>query len=243
MVYVELDQKLRMRLRIGEMLEHRRLMPKVSCRSRMGFWALLVCLGSASVAAAAQHNSLKDILASLEKGSTLGSAKAPVTIVEFSDFRCSFCKKFSTETLPKLKQSYFDKGTVYFVFRHFAILGKQSEQAALASECAAEQGKFWQYHDKLFADQSGLAFGESKLKGYARELRLQEANFEACLAAGKYRSKVERETMTAAYLGGRGTPMFLVDEWLLVGAQPFETFQKAIDKAMEFTQTKPKPGR
>jgi predicted DsbA family dithiol-disulfide isomerase len=63
------------------------------------------------------------------------------------------------------------------------------------------------------------------------------------LAAGKYRSKVERETMTAAYLGGRGTPMFLVNEWLLVGAQPFETFQKAIDQAMEFTQTKPKPGR
>lgn len=207
------------------------------------FFGWLVWLSVDAAAAASQSNSLKDILASLEKGSTLGSASAPVTIVEFSDFRCSFCKKFSAETLPKLKQSYFDKGTVYFVFRHFAILGKQSEQAALASECAAEQGKFWQYHDKLFATQSGLGFSESKLKGYARELRLQEANFNACLTTGKYQSKVERETVTAAYLGGRGTPMFLVNEWLLVGAQPFETFQKVIDQAMEFTKTKPKPGR
>ena len=202
----------------------------------------LVWLSVDAAAAAPQSNSLKDILASLEKGSTLGSASSPVTIVEFSDFRCSFCKKFSAETLPKLKKSYFDKGTVYFVFRHFAILGRQSEQAALASECAAEQGKFWQYHDKLFATQSGLAFGESKLQGYARELRLHEANFNACLTTERYRSKVERETVTAAYLGGRGTPMFLVNEWLLVGAQPFETFQKVIDQAMEISKTKAKKG-
>jgi len=242
MLDVEFSQKLR-RDRVRKMLLFERLRPKVSCRLPTVFCALLVFFWSASVAAAAQNNSLKDILASLEKGSTLGSASAPVTIVEFSDFRCSFCKRFSTETLPKLKQFYFDTGKVYFVFRHFAILGKQSEQAALASECAAEQGKFWQYHDKLFAAQSGLAFTDSSLKGYARELRLQEANFDACLAAGKYRSKVERETTTAAYLGGRGTPMFLVNEWLLVGAQPFETFQKAIDKATEFTETKAKPPR
>jgi protein-disulfide isomerase len=217
-------------------------MSKVIRQSRIIFSALLVCLWSGSVAAAAQNASVKDILASLEKGSTLGSASAPVTIVEFSDFRCGFCKRFSTETLPKLKQFYFDKGTVYFVFRHFAILGKQSEEAALASECAAEQGRFWPYHDKLFAAQGGLAFGESKLKGYARELRLHEANFSNCLTTGKYRSKVERETMTAAYLGGRGTPMFLVNEWLLVGAQPFETFQKVIDQAMKFDKTKAKTG-
>lgn len=229
---------------ISEMLEHRSLMSKVIRRlSMIVFLGWLVCLCTGPIAAAAQSHSLKEILASLEKGPALGSASAPVTIVEFSDFRCSFCKKFWADTLPKLKQSYLDKGTAYFVFRHFAILGKQSEQAALASECAAEQGKFWQYHDKLFVNQGGLAFSESKLKGYARELRLQEADFNACLATGKYQSKVERETMTAAYLGGRGTPMFLVNEWLLVGAQPFETFQKVIDQALEFSNTKSKTAR
>jgi protein-disulfide isomerase len=179
----------------------------------------------------------------LEKGPALGSPSAPVTIVEFSDFRCSFCRKFWADTLPNLKQSYFDRGTAQFVFRHFAILGKQSEQAALASECAAEQGKFWQYHDKLFANQAALGFTESKLKGYAGELRLQQAKFNGCLTTGKYNSKVEQETVTAAYLGGRGTPMFLVNEWLLVGAQPFDTFQKVIGQALELSKDKPKPGR
>jgi protein-disulfide isomerase len=179
----------------------------------------------------------------LEKGPLLGSASAPITIVEFSDFRCSFCKKFWADTLPKLKKSYFEKGTVQFVFRHFAILGKQSEQAALASECAAEQGKFWQYHDKLFANQAALGFSESKLKGYAGELRLQQVKFDDCLTRGKYNSKVEQETVTAAYLGGRGTPMFLVNEWRLVGAQPFETFEKAIDQVLESSNNKAKTSR
>jgi protein-disulfide isomerase len=219
-------------------------MSKLICRLSMivllGGLAWL-CAGQAW--AASPSPSLKDILASLEKGPALGSASAPVTIVEFSDFRCSFCKKFWADTLPKLKESYFEKGTAYFVFRHFAILGKQSEQAALASECAAEQGMFWQYHDKLFANQAALAFSEAKLKGYAGELRLQQAKFNACLTTGKYKSKVERETVTAAYLGGRGTPMFLVNEWLLVGAQPFETFQKAIGQALELGNTKSKTAR
>ena len=201
-----------------------------------------VCLCADRVGAA-QSPSLKDILASLEKGPLLGSASAPVTIVEFSDFRCSFCKKFWADTLPKLKKAYFEKGTVQFVFRHFAILGKQSEQAALASECAAEQGKFWQYHDKLFANQAALGFSESKLKRYAGELRLQQAKFDGCLTTGKYKSKVEQETVTAAYLGGRGTPMFLVNEWLLVGAQPFETFEKAIDQMLESSNNKAKTSR
>jgi protein-disulfide isomerase len=202
----------------------------------------LVCALTGQVGAS-QSTTLKDILASLEKGPALGSPSAPVTIVEFSDFRCSFCKKFWADTLPKLKKSYFEKGTAQFVFRHFAILGKQSEQAALASECAAEQGKFWQYHDKLFANQAALGFTESKLKGYAGELRLQQTKFDACLTSGKYNSKVEQETVTAAYLGGRGTPMFLVNEWLLVGAQPFETFQKVIGQALELGNNKPKPAR
>jgi protein-disulfide isomerase len=217
-------------------------MSKVICRSRMIVLVALVCALTGQVGAS-QTPTLKDILASLEKGPALGSPSAPVTIVEFSDFRCSFCKKFWADTLPNLKQSYFDRGTVQFVFRHFAILGKQSEQAALASECAAEQGKFWQYHDKLFANQAALGFTESKLKGYAGELRLQQAKFNGCLTTGKYNSKVEQETVTAAYLGGRGTPMFLVNEWLLVGAQPFDTFQKVIGQALELSKDKPKPGR
>ena len=225
------------------MREHQSLLAKAIRRSSIVVLLVgLVCMVTGQ-AGASQSPSLKDILASLEKGPALGSPGAPVSIIEFSDIRCSFCRKFWADTLPKLKKSYFEKGTVYFVFRHFAILGKQSEQAALASECAAEQGKFWQYHDKLFASQAALGFTEAKLKGYAGELRLQQAKFDACLTTGKYNSKVEHETVTAAYLGGRGTPMFLVNEWLLVGAQPFETFQKVIAQALESSSNKTKPAR
>lgn len=137
-------------------------------------------------------------------GAILGSASAPVTIIEFSDFQCSFCKRFWADTLPKLKAAYIDKGKVRFIYRHFAILGKHSEQAALASECAAEAGKFWQYHDQLFKNQGALAFTETKLKQYAGAIGLNAGAFGNCLKSGKYHGKVERETAAAASLGGRG---------------------------------------
>src|SRR5918994_6403343 len=214
-------------------------MSKVICRSWMIVLVALVCALTGQVGAA-QSPSLKDILASLEKGPALGSPNAPVTIVEFSDFRCSFCKKFWADTLPKLKTAYFEKGTAQFVFRHFAILGKQSEQAAMAAECAAEQGKFWQYHDKLFANQAGLAFTQSKLEQYARELRFEGANFKRCLTSEKYRKKVEGETAVAASLGARGTPTFFVNKRILVGAQPFEVFQTVITEELKADAVKEK---
>jgi protein-disulfide isomerase len=173
-------------------------------------------------------------------GSSLGSASAPVTIVEFSDFQCGFCKRFWAETLPKLKEAYIDTGKARFVYRHFAILGKHSEQAALASECASEQGKFWEYHDQLFKNQGGLAFTEAKLKQYARDIGLNVGVFGTCLGNGKYKEKVERETGAAANLGGRGTPFFVVNERRLVGAQPYSVFQKMIDEELDSAKAKRK---
>jgi len=171
---------------------------------------------------------------------TLGSASAPVTIIEFSDFQCSFCKRFWAETLPKLKEAYINTGKARFIYRHFAILGKHSEQAALASECAAEQGKFWEYHDQLFKNQGGLAFTEAKLKQYARDIGLNSGAFGTCLGTGKYKEKVERETLAAADLGGRGTPFFIVNQHLLVGAQPYVVFQKMIDEELKSQEVKKK---
>ena len=181
--------------------------------------------------AASQNKSSNEV--SVGSGPSLGSASAPITIIEFSDFQCSFCKKFWAETLPKLKEAYINTGKARFGYRHFAILGKHSEQAALASECAAEQGKFWEYHDQLFKNQGGLAFTEAKLKQYARDIGLNADAFGTCLGTGKYREKVERETAAAANLGGRGTPFFIVNQRLLVGAQPFGVFQKMIDEELK----------
>lgn len=196
--------------------------------------AVLLALSSDSLAiAGSKVLSVEETLATLGKGPTLGSMSAPVSIVEFSDFQCSFCRKFWNDTLPQLKQSYVKHGSVRMVYRHFAILGKFSEQAAMAAECAGEQGKFWEYHDQLFVNQGGLAFTQSKLEKYARALGLKTANFNRCLTTEKYRKKVEGETAVAASLGARGTPTFFVNGRLMVGAQPFKVFQNVINQELK----------
>lgn len=113
-----------------------------------------------------------------------------------------------------------------------AFLGLESRWAAEASECAAEQGKFWEYHDKLFASHSGEnqgAFSKDNLKRFAADLRLDTTKFNACLDSGKFASLVENETTSAQSLGVQSTPSFLINGQPLAGAQPFETFQKIIE--------------
>ena len=198
----------------------------------------LFCLLLSPSSAASQSKSANEVLGG--SGPMLGSASASVTVIEFSDFQCGFCKRFWVDTLPKLKEAYIDTGKARFVYRHFAILGKHSEQAALASECAAEQGKFWEYHDQLFKNQGGLAFTDAKLKQYARDIGLNVGAFGTCLGTGKYKEKVERETAAAANLGGRGTPFFVVNQRHLVGAQPYSVFQKMIDEELKSQEAKKK---
>jgi protein-disulfide isomerase len=187
----------------------------------------------------AQKPMVRAFLEGLGSEPMLGVASAPVWIVEFSDFQCGYCRKFWHDTLPKLKQSYINKGTVRFTYRHFAVLGKPSEQAALAAECAAAQKNFWPYHDKLFANSGKAFFSESNLKRFAGEAGLDADRFAACLDDGKYQEKVERETATAAYLGGRGTPLFFINDKLIPGAQPYSVFQKIIEQELAAAKTKP----
>ncbi len=188
-------------------------------------------LAFAGVMMAAQGVAIAQSFTS-ESERALGSPDAPVKIIEFSDFQCSFCRKFWAETLPRLKETYIKNGHLRFLYAHFAILGKPSVMAAQAAECAREQGKFWPYHDKLFASQGGLAFTNAKLKRYARELGLDVTAFSRCLESGKYRQKVEEETALGALLGARGTPTFFLNGRMLVGAQPFEVFQAAIEEEL-----------
>jgi protein-disulfide isomerase len=192
------------------------------------FW---VALFPAPVAAA-QNSTVSAFLEALGSEPMLGSSTAPVWILEFSDFQCGYCRKFWQDTLPKLKQAYISKGTVRFTYRHFAVLGKPSEQAALAAECAAAQKKFWPYHDKLFASLGEALFSEANLKRFARDVGLNSGQFGACLSSAKYKEKVDRETATAIYLGGRGTPLFFVNQKLVPGAQPYSLFQKLIEEEL-----------
>jgi len=205
----------------------------------------LIVVWLLSTSAQAQPIKRDEILAHLANGGPQrGTDKAPVTLIEFSDFRCSFCRKFWQTTLPLLDKKYISSGKVRFIYRHFAVLGKPSELAAQAAECAGEQGKFWEYHDKLFAVAgSPLAFTDGKLKGYATELGLKSQAFNQCLDSGRHLKKVEGETAVAALLGARGTPAFFLNGQLIVGAQPFEVFESLIEEALkkESTSGKAKP--
>ena len=188
-----------------------------------------------SGSALAQPVTGEEIFAYLAKdGPSKGNNKAPVTLIEFSDFQCSFCRKFWKKTLPLIEERYIRTGKVKFVYKHFAILGKHSVAAAQGAECAGEQGKFWEYHDQLFASASSLfAFTRRRLKGYARELGLKDKVFNQCIDSGKYIKKVEGETAIAAFLGARGTPAFFLNGRLIVGAQPFEIFEAIIEKELK----------
>ena len=199
----------------------------------------------AGLAWAEQQPTPQDVVAYIARdGPVRGNEKAPVTLIEFSDFQCSFCWRFWKETLPLINEKYIQTGKVRFLYHHFAILGKPSTLAAQAAECANEQGKFWPYHDKLFSQTTTpLAFTEAKLKEYGKEIGLEARPFNQCVETGKYANKVEAETAMTALLGIRGTPAFLLNEQFLSGAQPFNVFAAAIEnelkKAAKPTQSKP----
>jgi protein-disulfide isomerase len=121
---------------------------------------------------------------------------------------------------------------VRFGYVHFAFLGPESQWAGEASECAADQNAFWEYHDFLFDSQSGEnqgAFNKDNLKAFAVPLGLDAQAFNECLDSGKYAEIVQQETAWAQSLGVQSTPTFVLNGQPIVGAQPFEVFQQAID--------------
>jgi len=132
-----------------------------------------------------------------------------------------------------MDEEYVKKGKVRFGYWNYAMLGDESKWAAEASECAADQDKFWEYHDILFKKQTGEnqgAFSKENLKKFADELGLDSQAFAECLDSGKYLSQVEEFSYIASQLGVRSTPSFLVNGQPIVGAQPFENFKKLIDQ-------------
>ena len=122
-----------------------------------------------------------------------------------------------------------------FGYMHFAFLGPESQWAAEASECAGEQEKFWEYHDLLFEKQSGEnqgSFEKENLKKFAAEIDMDETKFGECLDSGKYSNVVTEQTSFAQQLGVQSTPSFIINDQPLIGAQPFEAFQKLIEAGL-----------
>lgn len=156
---------------------------------------------------------------------SIGPEDAPVVIVEFSDFNCSFCKRFHDSTLQPLLDQY--EGQIRFIYRDFAILGETSVTSAIASECADDQGQFWEYHDLLFANQG--SFSRDNLIGYAESLDLDLSQFTTCLDERTYFNEVRADSAAAQQIGASGTPAFMINGQFISGAQPFEVFAQIIE--------------
>jgi protein-disulfide isomerase len=173
-----------------------------------------------------------------------GDPNAPITITEFSDFQCPYCKRFSDETEQQLVETYVASGQVRFIYRSFGLfVGPESQAAAEAAYCAGDQGKFWEYHDILFANHTGENVGDfttRKLQAFAKTLGLDTNAFNSCLDGGKHAQRVTQDGIDGQAAGITATPSFVmtytvngqVKTKLIEGAQPFSAFQTEIEAAL-----------
>ena len=165
-------------------------------------------------------------------GPAKGPADAPVTIVAFSDFQCPYCARL-VPTLEQVMAKYGDK--VRLVFRQYPLnFHEHAQKAAEASLCANDQGKFWEYHDLLFANQGKL--GVDALKQYAQQLSLNADDFSTCLTSRKHKAAVDRDIEDGRKVAVSGTPTFFVNGRAVVGAQPIESFRAVIDEELAKVQ-------
>ncbi|MDL1901685.1 DsbA family protein [Anaerolineae bacterium CFX9] len=155
----------------------------------------------------------------------LGAADAPITMIEFGDFRCGFCKRFNDETLAPLLQQY--EGQIRFVYRDYPILGPDSLQAALAAQCAHDQGQFWPFHDLLYSNPSNLT--RTAFLTYAEQLALDIDTFTTCLDNAVHQEEINADYAVGQQLGVGGTPTFFINGRIITGAQPIEVFQRLLD--------------
>lgn len=164
-----------------------------------------------------------------------GNPNATVVVIEFSDYECPYCKNFHDTTLPQIMQNYGDK--IKFVYREYPV-HQGADKASEAALCANEQGKFWEYHDKLFADQSVWpSLGTPQFKKYATDLGLSTEQFNSCLDSGKEAANLKTDMEDAKSYGVSGTPYFFVLKngelkRTITGAYPYDTFQLAISSAL-----------
>ena len=167
-----------------------------------------------------------------------GDPSAPITLIEFGDFQCPNCGRFARDTSPQIEASYVESGQVSMAFKHFTVVGPDSKPAAMASQCANDQGMFWEFHDELYNNQghenSGWA-SRDNLKQIASNMGLDKQSFDSCLDSNKYKSLVDSDLALAKQIDFTGTPSFLIlkndgsKPQALTGAYPFATFEKIFD--------------
>jgi protein-disulfide isomerase len=165
---------------------------------------------------------------SIDDDAVKGDKDAPVTIVEFSDYECPFCARFYSQAYQDIIKNYIDAGKVKLVFRDFPLgFHQNAQKAAEAAECAGEQDKYYDMHDKLF--ENGVTGGIASFKQYASQIGLNQGDFDNCLDSGEMANEVKKDMAQGQSYGVQGTPAFFVNGKLISGAQPFSVFQQAIE--------------
>ena len=216
-----------------------RAVPSVKAR-RSDRWliigvALFLVLGAAGVAYALTARDKGDAVPGAVSEKSKGSATAQVVVEEYADFQCPACRRFFDTTARQLEAEYVSTGKVKFVFRHYAFLGQESRWAAEAAECANDQGRFWNYYDKLFTEQGGEnvgVFSKPNLQRFAAELDLDSISFNQCLSSGKFAAKVQADLTDGANRAVRGTPSVFVNGRLVDRGSDYTILRAAIEQAL-----------
>lgn len=238
----QLSRKHRRRLKRQHRKEENQAERKNESRSRnmkyIGYIAaiLIVFIGAGFGISSLSFGELTGNVILLDTDYIKGDPDAPVTIIEFGDYQCPFCKRFFDTTEPLIEKQYIETGKVKMIFRHFPVaqihpLAVDASEAAL---CAGEQDKFWDYHEILYSSVPNLRI--SDLKQYAVNLGLNTDQFNSCLDSNKYADRVQRYLLDAQASGVRGTPAFLINGQFISGAQPFNVFQQIIEEELAKTE-------
>ncbi len=165
---------------------------------------------------------------SMDDDAHIGNPTAPVKVIEFTDYQCPFCKK-ARPNIKQITDTYKDK--VVYVLRDFPLsFHKFAKSAANAAQCAGEQGKYFEFSNKLWDNQQDLT--EEKFKSYATELGLDVAKFDTCSTSNKYFKEIDKDQADGAAAGVTGTPAYFINGKFLSGAQPFEAFKQIIDEEL-----------
>ena len=185
---------------------------------------------------------------SVDDDPVLGDKSAPITMIEFVDYECPFCKRFFDETLPQIKSDYIDKGKMKLVMRDLPLSFHQNaHRESQAAECAREQGgdtAYFKYHDEIFkrTTSNGTGLALDQLSVIANDIGLNGSALQSCLDSEKYKAEVDKDLADASAYGATGTPSFFIGKsdssgtftgTILIGAQPFAAFKTIIDEQLK----------
>lgn len=173
---------------------------------------------------------------SVENDATLGSDKAKVTIVEFSDFQCPYCKKYFDNNFQKIQKDFIRNNKIYYAFRDFPLdIHPQAPLAAEASECAHAQNKYWEMHDMLFSRQDVWSFKDNAadtFKAFAKELKLDTKKFNDCLYTHQLAGEITKDIADGEKAKISGTPTVFINDIKIKGYQPYDTYKSIIESEL-----------